>query len=654
VTAPATTYGLGLFDPLDPDLRPIEQAGLGDVSIANLQIDAVSKKARGLNARLENSIEDCTIVLSMSEVPKLSLTVVDSHSDLLTSGIFEYKIDTSLDDVPFRLVEVDGQDDDTLVLSCEHRLVAYAREHTTPRKFSRAKFTRAEAARACFREIKAIPVRFVSPDIHKVQPLAKPDTSAPSQADGGFADGVAIARGDGHVFTPAQIRNAEVALTQAAKDNSPPKATLSLAEACIVEAPNFDNPMGGDGTSSGILQLLSSHLKGSTSTKGGRRDIALVCHLFLTEGFTGRGGAIALARAHPEWTAGQVAQAVQGSAFPKRYDQAKATAQRVIDHFQGGGVSFGAGGTYWKSYEFTRGQAHKPEDTWVCTGRWADEVRWRRFVVGSRSVFFVADDQLMRSRPRYLIDPTTTGVIGRPTFNLEVGGRTVVVKGRRELKPSECELRVRIDRWKAPPGSNIEIADFGPLDGRWLVETISRSAFDAEGTISLRQPQKALPEPRSESRQRAATSASATLGVGNTAKALKDVTLGHPWAGTQSLFSQVIDPFMADRGLAPGSRKRSTQTTATGGTSDHWTGSTEAYATDYPTNSGDDDAKALSKALHVPYKINTYNSGYIVVHGRRFRVQILWGAAIDHGDHVHVGIRYVGLAGGARGHQENT
>jgi hypothetical protein len=345
---------------------------------------------------------------------------------------------------------------------------------------------------------------------------------------------------------------------------------------------------------------------------------------------------------------------VQGSAFPKRYDQAKATAQRVIDHFQGGGVSFGAGGTsYWKSYEFTRGQAHKREDTWVCTGRWADEVRWRRFVVGhGRSTSSPTISSCARVR-------ATSSTRRRPGDRApDVQSRSRRAHCRREGPPGAeavgVRARVSASTDGAPPGSNIEIADFGPLDGRWLVETISRSAFDAEGTISLRQPQKALPEPRSESRQRAATSASATLGVGNTAKALKDVTLGHPWAGTQSLFSQVIDPFMADRGLAPGSRKRSTQTTATGGTSDHWTGSTEAYATDYPTNSGDDDAKALSKALHVPYKINTYNSGYIVVHGRRFRVQILWGAAIDHGDHVHVGIRYVGLAGGARGHQENT
>jgi hypothetical protein len=46
---PATTYGLGLFDPLDPDLRPIEQAGLGDVSIENLRDRrASSKKAPGL------------------------------------------------------------------------------------------------------------------------------------------------------------------------------------------------------------------------------------------------------------------------------------------------------------------------------------------------------------------------------------------------------------------------------------------------------------------------------------------------------------------------------------------------------------------------------------------------------------------------------
>ncbi len=44
----------------------------------------------------------------------------------------------------------------------------------------------------------------------------------------------------------------------------------------------------------------------------------------------GTSGAIKLAAAHPTWTAGQIAQRVQGSAYPDRYDQAQTTAQALI------------------------------------------------------------------------------------------------------------------------------------------------------------------------------------------------------------------------------------------------------------------------------------------------------------------------------------
>jgi len=117
--------------------------------------------------------------------------------------------------------------------------------------------------------------------------------------------------------------------------DAPPKARLALWEAAIVESGVKDLP-DGDDTSVGVLQLLDIHLGGSVSQ---RRDVELVARLFLTKGFTSPkpgNGAIGVARRSPGMTAGQVAQDVQGSAYPDRYDQRQGQAVALNKQFCGG------------------------------------------------------------------------------------------------------------------------------------------------------------------------------------------------------------------------------------------------------------------------------------------------------------------------------
>jgi hypothetical protein len=123
---------------------------------------------------------------------------------------------------------------------------------------------------------------------------------------------------------------------------------------------------------------------------------------------------------------------------------------------------------------------------------------------------------------------------------------------------------------------------------------------------------------------------------------LAAVNVGKAWGGSKSVFDQFVTPFMKHRGLAAGSQKRPYDTVGGPAMSDHYTGSTEAYATDYPTFSGADDASALAKAMGIKgWQPNSYQSANVRIDGHTFRVQILWGAAIEHGDHVHVGLKLV-------------
>ncbi|GAA4463313.1 transglycosylase family protein [Phytohabitans houttuyneae] len=109
-----------------------------------------------------------------------------------------------------------------------------------------------------------------------------------------------------------------------------------------------------------------------------------------------------------------------------------------------------------------------------------------------------------------------------------------------------------------------------------------------------------------------------------------------PWAGTESIFDQFVTPFLRRRGLSPGMEKWHNPNLA----SDHRPEHTGAYAIDYPTWSGLDDARAVARAMGIRgWRPDSYQQHVIEVDGQRFRVQILWGARIDHADHVHVGIK---------------
>jgi hypothetical protein len=100
------------------------------------------------------------------------------------------------------------------------------------------------------------------------------------------------------------------------------------------------------------------------------------------------------------------------------------------------------------------------------------------------------------------------------------------------------------------------------------------------------------------------------------------VRLGRAWGGSKSIFDQFVTPFLRREGLRAGSQGLS------------------AYAMDYPTWSGADEARALAYAMgNRSWRPDSTDPFFVTVDGERFRVQILWGTEIQHHDHIHVGIR---------------
>lgn len=479
-----------------------------DVDVGSLLLQAVGVKLgrKGI-VRVDQRVTDGSLERTIDGASTLTLNVEDADRALLRSGMFSRQMDLQFDGEWWRLVQV-AKSGDGLTLTFEDRAVAYLRAITTPRKAARSSMTRAEFALSIVREVKqggGIP--FVSPDLHTVQPIEKASdttttpTTAPSAStnpSAAVSQGIAASADvtvKGVAATASQRGYAQRVMDVASSLSAGTRATLALLEACTVES-LFSNPTtpSADGYGSrGILQVRDStgSSMGITNT-----DVEQCVNAFLTRGFTGAGGAITLAAKNPSWTTGQVAQGVQGSAYPGRYDQYQTEAEKWLGAYggiPGGGAS--SGGTVNVSqsvktlpYQFQRGTTDgstPPEDSWTCLQRLASEVQWRCFMSGG-ALWFVSEATLMKSRP---VATLSELVLGVDTIDFDVDN------GKAN---SEATVTARILRTSFVPGAVVALKDCGPADGRWLVKDVTRGVFDPLATITLKRETEPLPEPAAD------------------------------------------------------------------------------------------------------------------------------------------------------------
>ena len=116
------------------------------------------------------------------------------------------------------------------------------------------------------------------------------------------------------------------------------------------------------------------------------------------------------------------------------------------------------------------------------------------------------------------------------------------------------------------------------------------------------------------------------------------------WGGSKK-FALALAELGKRYGCVSTSEKRERKHTSSGGISDHWIGSTDAYAVDldsatctmdYPGGDADRTARAIAAALDMPSHTGVVNA----IRGA-YRFQLLWQTA-EHYDHVHIGARRIG------------
>jgi len=118
-----------------------------------------------------------------------------------------------------------------------------------------------------------------------------------------------------------------------------------------------------------------------------------------------------------------------------------------------------------------------------------------------------------------------------------------------------------------------------------------------------------------------------------------------PWGGTQ----RPVEVLAALSGLPVTSTKRTRQTTASGGVSDHWVGCARCYANDLGASApaGDAAASRIASAIGGPgYADWGTTGGVLNVERCGIRFQLLWRTFVggNHWNHIHIGARRVGYA----------
>lgn len=460
---------------------------------------------------IQAAVTDVTVERTIEGASTVTVTVNDRDFALLKSGRLSHANDIEIDGLFFRLVAV-NLSGYTLTLTFEDRAIAVLRTYNKPikqsLKTSRAQVTRAEFVLRMIKEVKEFPIPYVIPELTKVQPITGLK-QLPEKASKATNKNFGIPKGnDLKVKTGAMTENQRVVantILDVATSMVLPRSLLVMAMMCAIQESTMANLLIGKpgdynfidakdpaGNPVGVFQQIPRFW----SARGGAsRDIASDAHAFL----------VALAtQAKGGGQYQNIIERVQHSGNAAGYAQWRTESERIVNAYGVTSTDAAVANNQYanqrtnSTYEFYRGippttvtrrqkygDKWGKEDSWVCILRLAAEVQWRAFFV-SGVFYYLAEDELFTSQPIATIDHSTEGVDDISPADYDEGKKTATVT-----------LTVQMGRWKSPPGSVIQLENMGPWNGRWLVNDVSRSLFNATGTITLKKPMPRLPEPDS-------------------------------------------------------------------------------------------------------------------------------------------------------------
>lgn len=456
---------------------------------AALHIDADPREwvldGRRFDAVVTDRVTGGSAKATIEAASTLTLNVQDTDRKLLRSGVFSKAVELDAIGLEWSLAAV-SKTGAELELVFEDRRVAELRRHDKPRKVARDQKTRAEFVKLLVDEVDQPEIVFVSPELHKRQPIGtkKERRKRLEDRERGLPDDADL-QVKGTRASRSQLRQIERAMDVADSLDAPRKATMAMIVAGIGESAFRAIPNTAGSGYAGVFQANPSNIP--------MEDTEKQAYYFLKggKGFQA-GGAIAFAAANPSASPGLIATKVEASGQPASfYNEHRDEAEAIYDAYGGTSGTRERTITETKRYEFSRGRPGGPkgEDSWDCALRLAEEVGWRRFIVRKR-FYFISEEDLLRSKPRATVREHARGV---DDIDFEIDGRH---------KVDEATVNCRANLWRIPPGTVVLVKDQGLADGRWLVTEVDRPSLWADQlTVSLRRGAALLkekPEPEAE------------------------------------------------------------------------------------------------------------------------------------------------------------
>jgi cell wall-associated NlpC family hydrolase len=484
-----------------------------DIDIVSFQTEIQNE----LSIDLTNTISSAIIQRTIEGASTLTIVVEDDlDRTIQNSGRLGRHVDVELDGLYFTLVGVKKQARQ-LTLVFEDREVNVLRYYNSFIQADRTNVTRAQFVLRMIREVKEVPLSWVIPELHVTQaisdiqpnqviyaagtpqitPATDPVTKQKMKKE--RAKGIPSPQ-DTHGLTvrgapmdTEQWQNAVTIINTGVAMKCNTKVIVSSIMTAIDES-NIRNLTGGDRDSVGVFQQRPS--MGWPASRNVATDTAAYLR-----------AAVSVDQGNPQLSLNDLCQSVQHSGTPYAYGAFQVEADNIVKAY---GLDVKSGlvdpkygvnnmadtSTVNPDYStgpffFTRGtlttdQAGETlltkEDSWTCIKRLASEVNWRAFCV-SGVIYFIDDKDLFASKPFMVISEDSDG-IDWIDYDYDEGKRKATVT-----------VTAHLSRWSAPPGCTVQCVDSGIVNGKWLVQDISRSLYDRIGTITMIKPQPVLPEP---------------------------------------------------------------------------------------------------------------------------------------------------------------
>jgi hypothetical protein len=454
----------------------------------------------------------------------VTVSFEDPGWELIETGFFDANEDGKLDsiavnypagsDLYWRCTQIGIQANRanaSIEMVFMERTVAYLLSKHGPVKTSRAKRTRAEFLAGLVSQVKAAKLEFHCQQLSVAQEQEKDRRKKKKDDDktrrpvdqAGHPAGAVVAPTDptrkaktkgiskksdvtikGAKPDDEQLKAIKTCMHVADKLKVSPKALKAMVVAGIGES-SF-RPSAGEtiyGTHKGVFQ----------SNQIPQFDTEAQCTHFLQGGRSFlAGGAIGLAKSHPEYSVGTIASKVEISdGQGSYYDGFAGEADKIISAYGGAGSDDDTGTEYRKSYNFEVGGPDHPHETyWDAMQRLAQEVNWALFADGN-SVFYDAETTLIRQVPAAYINRLDEAVV---SFNANWDNRMIATEATLELICDPFEFRA---------GDVLKLEGFGPastgspvkLPGRWLIDEVDRDRFEFVSTFRLKQPTDPKREP---------------------------------------------------------------------------------------------------------------------------------------------------------------